>query len=469
MSKILSIFLLLFGLSSCLQGNTQAMIILDASGSMWGQLEGRDKITLSKEALIDSVPYWNRDIKLGLTVFGHKSKSICQGSEIVIPLGSPEASRALVKLQGINPIAKGSIGHALLTASDALNNANDKATIVLISDGQDACHSNPCMIAETLEKQGLDFTAYVIGLDVKENSEEELRCIADLSGGSYYTVTSSEALNRSLEKIVQKINSDKPKMKNVRITASEKENSRDIEAFHQIFKVVDGNLEKEPTVACYSKPEEACFRHLSKGHYRVKTHYKGMSKESPLFVKPKLVRYLHVSLNETAKVEIIVRDKKGGKRLEADHILYKIRDGKIEKEETAKCFSGEYESCLGRIATGQYLLRSQTDTLIKKSVIEVVAGDINAIDVYMGELGRIEISARSGSAQVKTFHTIFKIGQKESISTCYSDLKKPCVKSLPAGHYRVTSEYKNLKEENRFELKGDESSRLRMIFSSTNN
>jgi Ca-activated chloride channel family protein len=465
MTKILCLFLGLLLLQTVSFANPQAMIILDASGSMWGQLEGRDKITLSKEALLDSGSSWNANVRLGLIAFGHRSSQTCSGSEIIVELGAPDESRALSKLQSLNPKSKGSIGHALRTAAEALDNTNEKATVILISDGQDACLSRPCDVAKALEEEGMDFTAHVIGLDVDGKSEVLLECIAQVSGGTYLPAKSAEALKASLDILSNKINTDHAKKKNVRIRASE--NKKSVEALHKIYKMTQGTLSSEPVAKCYSFEDKACSRYLDIGEYRVKTYYKGMSKESVLNIQNTQAIALHVRLNETTQVEIIAKDKKGGKRLKSQFTLYKMHQGRSDKSATARCSSNLEESCSGRIATGTYLLHSQTDTIETENIIDVVAGKYNSIEVYMGELGRIELSSRAGSSEVKTLHTLYKKGTHQALASCYSDANQPCIKNLPSGEYRVISEYEAVKKENFFELKGSETNRIRMFFSST--
>jgi len=465
MAKILCLFLGLLLFQTVSFANPRAMIILDASGSMWGQLEGRDKITLAKEALIESSSDWNSNVRLGLIAFGHQSVKRCSDSEVIVGLGVPDESRVLSKLQNINPESKGSIGHALRKAAEVLDNTDEKATVILISDGQDACHSKPCNVARALEQEGVDFTAHVIGLDVDGKSEKLLQCIAQVSGGTYLPAKSSDALRSSLKTLADTINTQPVRKKNVRISASE--NNTPVKALHQIYKTSAVTSSSKLVASCYSDVDKPCRRYLNIGEYRVKTSYKGMSKERVLSIRNTQAIGLHVRLNETAYVEIIARDKKGGKRLKAVHILYKVHQGKAERKATAKCSSDLQESCSGRIATGTYLVHTQTDKIDKESLINVLAKKRNRIEVYMGRLGKVELSARAGSSEVKTLHTLYKKGAKKALESCYSEANHPCVIALHSGKYRVVSEYDTFKKENFFELKGSETNRVRMFFSST--
>ena len=53
------------------------LFILDASGSMWGQIDGKPKITIAKEVMGKLVPELPRNARIGLIAYGHRRKSDC--------------------------------------------------------------------------------------------------------------------------------------------------------------------------------------------------------------------------------------------------------------------------------------------------------------------------------------------------------------------------------------------------------
>ena len=65
----------------------RAVIIFDASGSMWGQIDGKPKIEIARDALKNVVNEWNPKVELGLTVYGHRKKGDCNDIEALIPVG----------------------------------------------------------------------------------------------------------------------------------------------------------------------------------------------------------------------------------------------------------------------------------------------------------------------------------------------------------------------------------------------
>ncbi|MEA1919323.1 MAG: VWA domain-containing protein [Campylobacterota bacterium] len=467
MQKLL---ILLFFIQTLLhaQPHSQAMIVLGASGSMWGKIDGRDKFTIVKEALSDSFLHWNDDINLGLISYGHHLNDTCIGSQVLIIPAKPDEALMFTTLQGINPKGEGSISHALMGAAKAMDYPDEQARVVLITDGKDNGKLDPCEMAKSIKKEAMNFKIYVIGLSTDKAQEKRLQCIADVSEGEYYLADTTAAVNSALHQVIEKIQSlsERPKHKNIHLSASEKENSASVGATHTVYKVIDTKVQAKTIAHCHSEHNKACQRHLDKGEYLIKTKYRGLMKETPIHVTSAKNRHIHVTLNETGALEIIATQKKGGKRLKAVHTLYKLRHGKIDKSATATCSSDIHESCLGRIAAGSYLVRSQASGLVSEKMIEVSTSNINLVEMIMGEIGKVEISSRVKSDEVKAFHTIYNRETMQGIATCWSEKERPCEKELPAGRYSITSEYNNQTKKSNLKLRGSESERVRVVFSS---
>src|SRR5690625_1805839 len=63
------------------------VIVYDASGSMWGQIDGVSKIEIAREVLADLVGEWSNDTQLGLVAYGHRSEGDCRDIETLIEPG----------------------------------------------------------------------------------------------------------------------------------------------------------------------------------------------------------------------------------------------------------------------------------------------------------------------------------------------------------------------------------------------
>ena len=59
------------------------MVVYDASGSMWGQIEGVTKIEIAREVLGDLVNQWPDETNLGLVAYGHRRLVINQSNSLI--------------------------------------------------------------------------------------------------------------------------------------------------------------------------------------------------------------------------------------------------------------------------------------------------------------------------------------------------------------------------------------------------
>ncbi|MBW1802080.1 MAG: VWA domain-containing protein, partial [Deltaproteobacteria bacterium] len=63
----------------------RAILVLDASGSMWGKVRGRTKVEIARESIERLMEAWNPDIELGLIAYGHRRKGDCKDIELLLP------------------------------------------------------------------------------------------------------------------------------------------------------------------------------------------------------------------------------------------------------------------------------------------------------------------------------------------------------------------------------------------------
>ncbi len=205
-TPVFILFSLLFSLivSFSAHAEDKAIIVFDASGSMWGQLEGKTKIAIAKKTLADVVTNWNEEKQLGLLAYGHRRKGDCKDIETLVPVGKINKAAMIAKVNNINPKGKTPISASIRMAADELKFTEDNATVILISDGKETCNANPCDTAAELEKLGVNFTAHVIGFGVDKKTSEQLQCIARNTGGLYFTANNAEQLSVALKQIVVK-------------------------------------------------------------------------------------------------------------------------------------------------------------------------------------------------------------------------------------------------------------------------
>ncbi len=181
----------------------RAMLILDGSGSMWGQIDGTPKIEIARDAISDMLDGWQPDRQIGLMAYGHREQGNCTDIETLLPPAPLDRPGFEAILDGITPLGRTPLTEATRRAAEALAYADAPATVILVSDGRETCNADPCDAAEVLERTGADFTAHVIGFDVDDAAQADLSCLAEATGGMYLAATDAEELTGALQEVTE--------------------------------------------------------------------------------------------------------------------------------------------------------------------------------------------------------------------------------------------------------------------------
>jgi Ca-activated chloride channel family protein len=142
------------------------ILVLDASGSMWGQIDGVNKIVIARDVIAEMLAEMPDETSLGLTVYGHRERGSCTDIETIVAPAPFTQDRILEAVNSINPRGRTPMADAVVAAAQSLRHTENPATVILVSDGIENCNPDPCAIARELEATGVGFTAHVIGFDV---------------------------------------------------------------------------------------------------------------------------------------------------------------------------------------------------------------------------------------------------------------------------------------------------------------
>ncbi len=119
-----------------------------------------------------------------------------QDIEQVVPLGPVDEDHFCTVAHSF--LAKGytPIAESLRQAAASLPvGARERNTIVLLSDGEEACGGDPC----ALSASDVGVIVYAVGFAADEATRMQLQCIADVSGGSYRDAENTLQLRFALE------------------------------------------------------------------------------------------------------------------------------------------------------------------------------------------------------------------------------------------------------------------------------
>lgn len=226
---IISLIKCLFlALPGALQAQEQprTILVLDASGSMWGQIDGKAKITIAQEVVARLLKTIPPEQALGLTAYGHRRKGDCGDIETLVAPST--GSRAAIEraVNAIKPKGKTPLSAAVIAAAEELKYTEEAATVILVSDGRETCNVDTCEVGRQLEEAGVDFTAHVIGFDIAKRADrEQLQCLAENTGGTFKTASNAAELTEAL-KVVAK--PQPPSERAVRFVAIEGEGGRSL-------------------------------------------------------------------------------------------------------------------------------------------------------------------------------------------------------------------------------------------------
>jgi hypothetical protein len=196
--------LALSGLASELQP-TNIEIILDASASMTATVAGGVKFDVARQAIGQLLQVLPTTYNVGLRVYGHRYPSedtvrSCQDTELLVRLTplTPDSRSAInqrlatLQAKGMTPIA-----YVLEQAANDFATATGKNIIILVSDGEETCGGDPLSRADWIAGLGIGLEVYVVGFDV--TSYQQLKGIAERSGGLYYNATNAIELGQMLQ------------------------------------------------------------------------------------------------------------------------------------------------------------------------------------------------------------------------------------------------------------------------------
>lgn len=179
-----------------------AILILDASGSMWGQIDGVNKIVIAKDVVEELVRGLPVEQRLGLVAYGHRKEGDCNDIQTIADVGANRQD-VINAIRTLNPKGKTPLTKSVEHAANALNYTKNAADVILVSDGLETCKADPCALARTLEENGLDFTVHVIGFDVTVEERKGLKCIADETGGVFLAADNASELSGALAQVAQ--------------------------------------------------------------------------------------------------------------------------------------------------------------------------------------------------------------------------------------------------------------------------
>ena len=195
-------FLIVLALPQMGHSEGRSIIVLDASGSMWGQIDGRTKLDIARQSLAEVLKSIPADTELGLIAYGHREKGSCTDIELIVPPAAGTAKAISDAAANLQFIGKTPLTDAVRMAAVELRSTEEKATVILITDGIESCAADPCALGSELEASGVDFTAHVVGFGLTNEEGSQISCLATNTGGLFITAADMAGLTDALQTTV---------------------------------------------------------------------------------------------------------------------------------------------------------------------------------------------------------------------------------------------------------------------------
>lgn len=409
---------------------SRVIIVFDASGSMAGHVEGRPKIDVAKEVVSAIVSGIAPEVELGLMAYGHRRKGDCEDIELLVPPAPGSSGEVLAAIMKLNPMGKTPLTASVLQAATHLKYTEAKASVILVSDGEETCGMDPCLAATELEAAGLDFTCHVVGFDIKPGETAGLECLAKKTGGLYLSASNAATLTKALQEAVKQV------MKPSTIIVAEPRLASGgplIEGVTFQLKTLAGEAIATGSGGRWSHElsgEGAFLLVAEREGKEVKVEAKAVTGQTSTY---------EVVFAETG-VKAVAYDKEGGLAFESGvaWTLFGKADATGQRQQVAFSYDGRP---FLRVDPGPYLLRAEAGSAVAEQELIVATGAPLEVKVILGS-GSLKLAAtvKAGEAPLEK-DLAWDIlsppdaeGDRKSAAFSYDPQPKV---TIPAGKYLV--------------------------------
>lgn len=185
-------------------------IILDASGSMGNEMDGKTMMDIAKDSITEFASSLPEGANIALRVYGHKGTEkekdkelSCSSNELIYDMQAYEQNALQQALSGVNPAGWTPLADAIEQAKNDLSQYNSESNtniIYLVSDGIETCNGDPIAKAKELAESNIQPIVNVIGFDVDSKGQQQLKEVAEAAKGIYENARNAEELKQQLQK-----------------------------------------------------------------------------------------------------------------------------------------------------------------------------------------------------------------------------------------------------------------------------
>lgn len=182
------------GLGGLIGGNTGRTVGRSVEKATIGDPPTR--MSAAKEAASSVVRRTPRDMNIGLVVLDDCPSAQSRGYFTPSQRGNLQGL-----IQSMQPKSGTPLGNAIAQAGQMLDGVNRASLMVVISDGQESCGTNPCVEAKRLAQSKPNLTINVV--DIMGSGAGN--CVAAATGGRVFTAKSVKELNVMMTQATQEV------------------------------------------------------------------------------------------------------------------------------------------------------------------------------------------------------------------------------------------------------------------------
>ena len=464
-SLLLLVSGLFLGAAQGAQPPARVILVLDASGSMWGRIGDKTRIEIARETVAGLMKDWDPAIELGLMAYGHRREGDCKDIELLIPVGKTDPKRIVKTVNTLHPKGKTPLSDAVKQAAEALDYKRTKATVILVSDGMESCNADPCAVGAALKKAGADFTVHVVGFDVKKEERTGLVCLAKNTGGQFFAAKAATELKAALATAAKQAKQSP----NVTITAVPRRGAKPFETtdYVSIHHFGSGGKPAEKQIAGnHGNPTRFA---LPAGRYQARVKVgKGIA-QADFDVKPEKTTELTVVVG-VGKVRITAIPKPGAKPFKSTNYvsIFPVGpDGKPAPTQLTGNYGNPTEFTL---PAGRYQAEVTVGKGVGRADFEVKPEATAPITVVVG-VGTVRLTFVPGKGAAPfpstSYVSIYPLGPdgkpaKEQLTGYYGN---PVTFTLPAGRYQVSAKVRENWSPSEIEVKAGEDRNIEIVVS----
>ncbi len=172
------------------------ILVVDISDSM--NSDGR--LIQAQAALRSTIGALDKNDVVGLHTF---SGNCGDGGDLIVPPGTGNRDELRREVDNLTAFGGTPTPDAIRAAVSEFPDDSSEKVLMLVSDGESSCE-DPCeVVTQVQQDTGVEFVAHTVGFQTDDEADQELNeqlnCIAEVTGGKFFAAEDEKAIADSLE------------------------------------------------------------------------------------------------------------------------------------------------------------------------------------------------------------------------------------------------------------------------------